>query len=143
MEINQFIFMLLMALHFAPSNANKINIELADNRKMSFVKQANNYWEGVPKNELTPNTFKLKGHELHAKMGAKAERYLAIQDILAENGDAINWQEVKIIRKGEQAAMLFERKENGINIILSEDDKKSEEDQVFQVQWEIAKKQKK
>lgn len=142
MEINQFIFMLLMALHFAPSNATKLNIELADSRKISFVKQSNDYWAATPKKELAQGAFKLKGHTLYAKEGSKDKLSLSIQDVLGESGDNISWEDVKIIRKGEQAAILFERKTKGIEMILSDDEVKSDDDKVFRIEWETEKKKK-
>lgn len=140
MEINQFILMLLMALHFAPSNANKINIELSDNRKITFVKEKGDYWEASPQTATEKGKFKLKGHEIFVKLDGKEDRYLSIIDILMESGDAINWKEVNVITKEGQGSMLFERSAKGIDILFSEDAKKSANDKVFKIRWEMKDK---
>lgn len=140
MEINQFIFMLLMALHFAPSNANKINIELADNRKISFVKQNNDYWGATSKEEVGNSLFKLKGHKLLEKTGNKDEVSLSIEMVLGEEANNINWKEAKMFTDASRGSILFDRKKNGIDLIFSEDNVKSASDKSFKIRWETSKK---
>ena len=125
--------LVVVVLNLVPSNVTTFNMQMNENDTIRFTRQSDGGWNAVklPKNDL--GTFYVDG----AKLTMKGEGKKYTQDISTMLGvdKDTDWKKLKEVKFGD-SPLQIERKEDGLDLILTEKDGDRETKQTFKVRWD-------